>query len=398
LTAPTAGDQLIRIDGTLGSTQLNNNTYYVHVINTTQIDLYNTPYLSGIIDVNNPVVGTSSYISGGYIWVNESFVVDSDWEQNNVDRLWVTINGYRVPSSSLYLNANNNLSILVTIISSDEIIITSMISSATPNELVYLQNVNKNGTGSVYRANTNTKTWLVEPLFYTDSTLYINDSTRVTDTVIQNVTAPAAVNGVISVGLNADKNIISRVVVYNNTTSGYVDPSNYDIVVIDLSPILEIYNDVTVGDSLTITTLEGNLLYINGEQIRYTIVNPVLQAGSFKVGRNYVIQTVGTTNFIAIGAGSNTVGLEFTATGIGSGTGTAVALNAISGLQRGTNGTGELAYIPEYSEVFGILSTNLLPSVNYNLTWNSNVYNVTEGDPLQISETVAAYFLNTDVS
>ena len=398
LTAPTAGDQLIRIDGTLGSTQLNNNTYYVHVINTTQIDLYNTPYLSGISDVNNPVVGTSSYISGGYIWVNESFVVDSDWEQNNVDRLWVTVNGYRVPSSSLYLNANNNLSILVTIISSDEIIITSMISSATPNELVYLQNVNKNGTGSVYRANTNTKTWLVEPLFYTDSTLYINDSTRLTDIVIQNTIAPAAISGVVSIGLTADKNIISSVVVYNNTTSSYIDPSNYDIAVIDLSPILQIYNNVTGGDSLTITVLLGNLLYINGEQIKYTTVNPILNAGSFKTGRNYVIQSVGTTDFTDIGAASNTPGLEFTATGLGSGSGTAVALNAISGLQRGSNGTGELAYIPVYSEVFGILSTNLLPSVNYNLTWNSDVYNPIEGDPLQISETNAAYFLNTDVS
>jgi len=398
LASPTASDELIRIDGTLGSIQLNNNTYYVHVINDTQVDLYNSPYLSEIGDVNDPVTSISSYISGGYLWIDETFVVDSDWEQSNVDRLWVTINGYRVPALSLYLNANNNLSILVTIVSSDEIIITSMISSATPNELVYLQNVNKNSTESVYRANTNTKTWLVEPLFYTDLTLYINDSTRVTDTIIQNVIAPAEVNDIISIGLTADKNIISSVIVYNNTTSSYVDATNYDIVVIDLSPILEIYNDVTVGDSLTITTLEGNLLYINGEQIKYTTVNPILQAGTFKVGRNYVIQSVGTTDFTAIGASSNTPELEFTATGIGSGTGIAVALNAISGLQRGTNGTGELAYIPEYSEVFGILSSNLLPSVNYNLTWNSNVYDVTDGDPLQISETVAAYFLNTDVS
>jgi len=44
------------------------------------------------------------------------------------------------------------------------------------------------------------------------------------------------------------------------------------------------------------------------------------------------------------------------------------------------------------------LPNNLLPSINYNLTWNSNVYNVSQGDPLQISETEAAYFLNTDVS
>ena len=341
-------NDVVRIDGTLGSVQLNNNTYYVHVINSTEVDLYNTTYSSSITAVNDPVVGVSSYISGGYMWINETYVVDSDWEQDNVDRLWVTVNGYRVPSSSLKLNANNNLSILVTIVPADEIIITSMISSATPNELVYLQNVNKNGVGSVYRANTNTKTWLVQPLYYTDETIYVADVTRVTDNVVQTVVAPAPVDGIISIGLNADKNIISQVIVYNATTSSYVSSSNYSVVVIDLAPILEITADVTAGDNLVITTIEGNLLYINGEQIKFTTVD--------------------------------------------------LSANTLTGLQRGTNGTGELAYIPLYSEVFGILSTNLLPSVNYNLTWNSYVYNVTEGDPLQISETASAYFLNTDIS
>jgi len=123
-----------------------------------------------------------------------------------------------------------------------------------------------------------------------------------------------------------------------------------------------------------------------------------LQSGNFKIGQQYIIETVGTTNFTSIGASSNTVGLTFTATGLGTGTGTAIAINAISGLQRGTNGTAELSYIPLYSEMFGLLSNNLLPSVDYNLTWNSNIYNVTDGDPLQISETDAAYFLNTTIS
>ena len=72
--------------------------------------------------------------------------------------------------------------------------------------------------------------------------------------------------------------------------------------------------------------------------------------------------------------------------------------NTITGLQRGTNGTGIVDYMPTYSEVYGILSNNLLPSVNYNLTWNSNVYNVNDGDPLQISVTNAAIFLNSGVS
>jgi hypothetical protein len=223
-----------------------------------------------------------------------------------------------------------------------------MISSATPNQLVYLQNVNKNGNGSVYRANTDTRTWLVSPLYYTDNTIYVADVTRITDTLVQNVTAPAAIDGIISIGLDADKNTISQVIVYNNTTSTYINPSNYSIVIIDLVPILQITQSIIEGADLIITTIEGNLLYINGEQIRFS--------------------TVDLNN------------------------------NSISGLQRGFNGTGILDYIPKYSEVFGILSNNLLPNVNYNLTWNSNVYNITDGDPLQISETNAAYFLNLGVS
>ena len=337
----STGD-LVRIDGVQGSVQLNNNTYYVDVISTTVLDLY---YDDTLLD---PVISVSSYTGGGYVWLDETFTVDSDWEQDNVDRLWVTINGYRVPSSSLYLNANNNLSILAPVDSADSITITSMMPSATPNQLVYLQNVNKTNTPSVYRANTNTRTWLVAPLYNTDNTIYVADVSRITDTIIQAVTVPAAVDGITTIGLTADKNIISQVIVYNTTTSTYVSSTNYSIVIQNLAPVLQITAGVTVGDSIVITTIEGNLIYINGEQIRFTTVD--------------------------------------------------LNANTLSGLQRGTNGTGILTYIPIYSEVFGILSNNMLPSVNYNLTWNSNVYNVSQGDPLQISETNAAIFLNTDIS
>ena len=48
-----------------------------------------------------------------------------------------------------------------------------------------------------------------------------------------------------------------------------------------------------------------------------------INAGSFVVGVKYTILTVGTTDFTLIGAASNTVGVAFTATGAGSGTGTA---------------------------------------------------------------------------
>ena len=49
----------------------------------------------------------------------------------------------------------------------------------------------------------------------------------------------------------------------------------------------------------------------------------LITAGSFVVGTKYEIVTVGTTDFTLIGAASNTVGLVFTATGVGSGTGDA---------------------------------------------------------------------------
>ena len=46
-------------------------------------------------------------------------------------------------------------------------------------------------------------------------------------------------------------------------------------------------------------------------------------AGSFVTGRKYTIKTVGTTDFTAIGASANTVGVVFDATGAGSGSGDA---------------------------------------------------------------------------
>jgi hypothetical protein len=345
-TSVLVDEDFVRIDGLQGSVQLNNNTYYVKDISTLLSP--NTFELYYDIAFLEPVESVASYSSGGYIWLDETFVVDSDWEQTDVNRLWVTINGYRVPSSSLYLNANNNLSILSPIDTGDDITITSMMPSATPNQLVYLQNVNNSGSPSVYRANTNTRTWLVEPLYDTDDTIYVADVTRITDTVVQNEITPAVVDGVYSIGLNVDKNIISQVIVYNQSTSSYVNSNNYTVVIQDIAPVLKITDEVTVGNNLIITTIEGNLIYINGEQIKFTSVD--------------------------------------------------VATNSISGLQRGTNGTGAQTYIPLYSEVFGILSNNLQPSPDYTQTWNSYVYNVVDGDPLQISDTDSAIFLNTDVS
>jgi hypothetical protein len=92
--------------------------------------------------------------------------------------------------------------------------------------------------------------------------------------------------------------------------------------------------------------LEGNLIYINGEQIRF--------------------RTVDLSN------------------------------NTVSGLQRGANITGQAQAHPKYSEVYGILSNNKINDIEYSEIWNSKTYNTVEGDPLQISTTQVAIFLNQD--
>ena len=484
-----AENEIVRIDGTLGSVQLNNNTYYAKIVTDTVFMLYDQPYNPALNAVNYPVTFSSTYISGGYAWLDGLFTIscttatstsstgnritvnstdalipntpiyftsigesqgtdilgnilakteyyvlevrpevvaddfivgneyeivdlgDTDWntcagtvsetyavgdtfvaaatdpgttgfatglqeftitenrfpdeaefvltnaagsvdvsqfQQVNVDRLWVTINGYRVPSSLLRINEYNNLSILSTITTGDEIIITSMMPTATPNENVYLLNVTTTNQPAVYRANTQTRTWLTHSLSFTDEVIYLNDASRVTDSIIQEVIAPAPVDGKYNIGLEANKNVICHVSVYNNTTSTLVDPANFGIVIVDLAPILQISDEVSTGDSLTIDTLEGILLFINGEQIAFAECD--------------------------------------------------IVTNTVSGLTRGANGTGEQTFIPLYSEVFGIIPNNRMTNVVYGDVWNSYIYNPVEGDPLQISQTAGANFLKVDRS
>ena len=270
----------------------------------------------------------------------------SQFEQINVDRLWVTVNGLRVPASSLRLNEYNNLSILTTIQTGDVVIITSMMPTATPNEETYLLNVTTSNQPSVYRANTQTRTWLTQALEYSDTMIHLNDVTRVTDNVVQNVTCPSAVDGLYNIGLTSNKNVICHIAVYNNTTSVEVSPDNYSIVIVDTAPILQISAQVATGDSLTITSVEGRLLYINGEQIGFRECN--------------------------------------------------LADNTVSALERGTNGTGTPRYVPINSEAFGLIPNNRMTDVLYSQSWNSYIYNPVEGDPLQISDTFGASFLRTD--
>jgi hypothetical protein len=67
----------------------------------------------------------------------------------------------------------------------------------------------------------------------------------------------------------------------------------------------------------------SNVTISNADISANSVHGPIITAGSFVVGQVYTIVSVGTTNFTSIGASSNTIGVTFIATGVGSGTGTA---------------------------------------------------------------------------
>jgi hypothetical protein len=106
---------------------------------------------------------------------------------------------------------------------------------------------------------------------------------------------------------------------------------------------------INVGDVLTITSLEGKLLFVNGEYMQ--ILN--------------VDETLNTIN-----------------------------------VQRGALGSIINSDIPIYTTVYGLLEANKMTQSNYISVWNPipGIYNETQGDPLQIADTAGADFLKVDVT
>jgi hypothetical protein len=275
----------------------------------------------------------------------------TQWEQTNVDRLWVTVNGQRVASSSLRLDDANEVSILTEIDTGDEVIITSMMPSSTPDQQTYLQIVDTTGQASVYRANTQTRTWLSENVGEYATTIRVGDATKLTNTLIQTSTTPPSEFGYHTVPLQTSRLDTIQVTVYNNTTGQYIDQ---DYLILSSSGLgasvaIQDGNWISTGNSLTITILEGKFIYVNGEYMQILSVDE-----------------------------------EF---------------NTIN-VQRGVLGSIINSTIPIYSTVFGILEINKMSETNYNSVWNPipGVYNTVDGDPLQVADTAGARFLKVDVT
>lgn len=120
--------------------------------------------------------------------------------------------------------------------------------------------------------------------------------------------------------------------IYNSTVIGNTTAAGTGVTVTNGSKVM-VWSDGANFYELQATNLTGTLAIANGgtgqttANTAFNALAPVqtstVIAGSFVIGATYTILTVGTTTWTLIGAASNTVGVTFVATGVGSGTGTA---------------------------------------------------------------------------
>ena len=125
--------------------------------------------------------------------------------------------------------------------------------------------------------------------------------------------------------------------VYDPRTSAMSYSNNAALCIRDFITSTYGLNDSAIDDvSFSAAANESD------EDVRMAVT---FSAGSFVIGRQYEIKTVGTTNFTSIGASANTVGTVFTATGVGSGTGNAYESEkryTINGIVKASSATGRV--------------------------------------------------------
>ena len=146
-----------------------------------------------------------------------------------------------------------------------------------------------------------------------------------------------ATNGQTLTGIGAEK--VDRYF-FNNANIGDIDSIS---AAVDPERNLVIWNytNVSGGRSLLIYNFETQKWCEADTDVDYlsTLATPGatldgldsaynVTAGSFVIGKSYTIRSVGTTDYTLIGAVANTVGVLFTATGAGSGTGVAIDMAA----------------------------------------------------------------------
>ena len=353
----SSGDQ-IYINGVKGAINLNGNSYYVKPISVGGSNYYELYTDSGLL---YPVTGedVGSYTSGG-VASSARFAIPYPTVPLGMDpltytdgtRTWVTINGQRVNPEFVVIGENNELSILVPVSASDKVLITAMITGASPNPMTFNINVNKYNTPSVYRTNLEDGSWLTQEFTGETDTMYFYNVSHLVETISKTLTVTGSGTD-LYVMLQANVNQIKEVTVFNNTTLQTLSTADFTLGLVLGASAITFSSGVSAGDSVTVGLTIGDIVEMNGERIRFS--------------------SISTQN------------------------------NTISGLTRGVDGTLVAESHAQYSMGYGINDNRKLTMDEYNSVWSSvtivsNAYyqETPKEDPLQISTTQTALFLQSN--
>ncbi len=349
----------IYINGVQGATNLNGNSYFVDPVTISGVTYYE---LYTDVDLYYPVTGTDigSYLGGGTATTTR-FAVPYPTVPTGMDpltytdgtRTWVTINGSRVEPSQVIFNEGNELSLLIPVTSTDEVIITAMITGASPNPLSFNINVNKNSTAAVYRTNLEDGSWLTQDFEDLQDVMYFFNVSNLVENINKTLTIEEFDSELYAM-LQININQVKEVIVYNNTTLQTLAQTDYTVSLYNGASALKFASGVSVGDSIYVTLTVGDTVEINGERIRFSTIS--------------------------------------------------IQNNTISGLTRGVDGTNIVETHYQYSMGYGINDLRKLTEQEYNSIWSStNIVSdsyydeVPKEDPLQISTTTTARFLQSNM-
>jgi hypothetical protein len=343
-----ADGDLVKIDGTLGSVDLNSNSYYVKTeasYITDSVTYYPFRlYTNSALTV--PLNGTSvhTYMGKGFVWNDSQSIIIAQPSVTLTDgaRTWVSINGNRLAPEMIKFGANNHISILTPIELGDMIIATSTISTATPNSLSFAINIDKHNVASVYRSNSIDRTWLTQDLLTKEDTIYCANVGNLVDVVTEEYTVLS--EGTINlIYIQHDIDLIREVTISDVNSLITLPRTDFILKLHNNRPAIVFVGDAVEDDRLIVTIRTGDIIEISGEKIRF-----------------------GQIDYVN---------------------------NTLSKLTRGVEGTGaKTHYVNEY--IYGITHNRKLDDKYYNLVWNSSNY-LRLRDPLQLSTSIPAKFLQS---
>jgi hypothetical protein len=377
----------------------------------------NEPYDSTDFDSGtvNFDVGSFDFTVGEAIPVNDFYLGPNPVSAN---RLWVTLDGYRLSEGQDYTVENNYLILASGPIGTTQLmVITEFTESTVPEALEFRIFQDMRGLQTTYRMTLDTSTYLTQALSATDDVIYVKDVTNLTEPNL-----PDGYFGIITI--NGERIMYRYRDIAANTVSGLqrgtagtaAAPHPVNAYVYDLgigNQMAQQYqnyivSNTTMGDGSTSVFTANDISILDNQTTDFfkqsvevyvagTLARTGIQAGSFVVGNTYTIADIGNTNWHTAGVPSDVipmVGLVFIATTAGTGTGVVSDSLASYYYTVTDNEPAEVTFIVSGDLVAPADGVEVTILQRRGVTWYAPGDGTpSDGAPLQETNTEAARFL-----